>query len=1070
MTSNENAKQPGFGKARPVETKHLHFDLSHYATHDAFSLHVGTRKHALQPHTEETRAAAAASSKLLGLIAPDCLTHFVGEGIELPADVSIMLRVTSPRRPAAANLDTLAMVAIHIPTRSRNNALIERWKREDAAGLPFTPHPKLEALGVKAPSASSPQEDKDFYRELILEAATVNGVFDVAATLIMHHPELMSLKSDIYGKVNAYVEYAAGISDLAQSIYDQASNYAKDPTQENWVSAVPANGPDLGPDPSGTQVYRWSDTTRGAMASPGVPGPLTDVLQNTKNDPDLKDWCYVVQPGTTCVGGHNQRASSMFSKYGRPSPRLPAAAEGSGPTLLTRDVTPDSGVEYSEVKLDNGTFSLQLTNEWIRWLSVYVEFFGPDEKPVAPEGWVSFLPSGFEYFESDTKKYLLWCPARKTILGIPLTATPTTISFPWPTNNPSGARIYCGGIGIFKRFVAGRSVGGWDSEACMGGAVLTGIFNLALPTFFLVSGAVLTWDADDDNEVMKAIGDFLPVLKVIINGPVAKALAGGDIGSLLAAFAQTLMTVLMKPFAKLLAKVGLQLAGEEAAEAVPFAGWVIDAIFITAEIATILETTIEVLSSYPTIEIDINKVMDVTLTVGPDPSSAGGNQWPSQSDHWQAVLQYSDGTTYQQTGPLDPLTTTGPIAISFSSLPAGGSVKAIFAVYSAAPGDRLCGKGETGFLGAPVDGGVMTIPSFSITQFPTPLTANTQYQYKTKLVYDGTRHWSVPPGPVPAATGSLNACVGITFSQLTGALGYVWTAPGLSLPNCSGDSGTGLFALQNISVVTAKDQTWPSPQCAFDAQPCLVYDLLGPKTQPGRNYYFDPRGGENHLRQVILDGHTAFSTAPGQSFGRFNAPMKALAIHPAGYVIGISTTLHKMEVLILSSQPVADADAPVAVIKSGLGSRAGLLHTPLAVVTTPDGRILILDQPYDFPTHSVGARIQALDVHGNPVSSFAGNSADFELRAEASAVTYLDMGVESKGYIYVLKAVGDLSVPANYMLDIYSPNGTFLVQTPGVTAAKMVVSLWRDVYTLNYEMLAGPNGSEPSVSWWSPSV
>src|SRR5262249_20447006 len=151
---------------------------------------------------------------------------------------------------------------------------------------------------------------------------------------------------------------------------------------------------------------------------------------------------------------------------------------------------------------ENGTFSMSVTNDWIRWLSVYVEFVGPDgTTPIEPEGWTSFLPDGFSDFESDTQKYLLWCSARDTILGIPIDASPPEISFPWPTNNAWGARIVCGGLGTLNTSVDGRSVGGWDTQVCLGGAILTGILNFALPTFFLVAGAELTWGEEMDEDV-----------------------------------------------------------------------------------------------------------------------------------------------------------------------------------------------------------------------------------------------------------------------------------------------------------------------------------------------------------------------------------------------------------------------------------------------------------------------------------------------------------------------------------------------------------------------------------------
>jgi hypothetical protein len=99
------------------------------------------------------------------------------------------------------------------------------------------------------------------------------------------------------------------------------------------------------------------------------------------------------------------------------------------------------------------------------------------------------------------------------------------------------------------------------------------------------------------------------------------------------------------------------------------------------------------------------------------------------------------------------------------------------------------------------------------------------------------------------------------------------------------------------------------------------------------------------------------------------------------------------------------------------------------------------------------------------------------LHDPASAnVTYLDIAVESKSYIYVLSYVNDGSQLTDYRLDIYNPDGTFLSRTPdgsgdGVNGAKIVVDQWRNLYTLNYERLSGPaNRTEPSVSTWIPST
>jgi hypothetical protein len=91
-------------------------------------------------------------------------------------------------------------------------------------------------------------------------------------------------------------------------------------------------------------------------------------------------------------------------------------------------------------------------------------------------------------------------------------------------------------------------------------------------------------------------------------------------------------------------------------------------------------------------------------------------------------------------------------------------------------------------------------------------------------------------------------------------------------------------------------------------------------------------------------------------------------------------------------------------------------------------------------------------------------------------IHYLDVGVESKGFIYVLSYQGTGSAQTDYHLDIYNPDGTWLSRTPekqgnpGVNGARMIVDQWRNLYTLNYDAILGPNNrTEPSVSTWIPS-
>jgi hypothetical protein len=99
--------------------------------------------------------------------------------------------------------------------------------------------------------------------------------------------------------------------------------------------------------------------------------------------------------------------------------------------------------------------------------------------------------------------------------------------------------------------------------------------------------------------------------------------------------------------------------------------------------------------------------------------------------------------------------------------------------------------------------------------------------------------------------------------------------------------------------------------------------------------------------------------------------------------------------------------------------------------------------------------------------------------AGGKTVVYLDLAIETKGFIYVLSHVtptsGKLS-PSDYRLDLYNPDGSPVTPDPDqhngqVNAAKMTVDQWRTVFSLNYEQMEGPNGRpEPTISQWIPTV
>jgi len=109
-----------------------------------------------------------------------------------------------------------------------------------------------------------------------------------------------------------------------------------------------------------------------------------------------------------------------------------------------------------------------------------------------------------------------------------------------------------------------------------------------------------------------------------------------------------------------------------------------------------------------------------------------------------------------------------------------------------------------------------------------------------------------------------------------------------------------------------------------------------------------------------------------------------------------------------------------------------------------------------------------LDQSANPVELFKNKSTSLMPLTPETGVVYLDLAVESQGYMYVLSYIGDGLAPVSYRLDVYTPNGDFLTRTTGVAAARLAVDLFRNVYTLNYEPLSGSPRVEPTLSQWLP--
>jgi hypothetical protein len=1013
------------------ESAALHFDLGHLEPDQPFTLHAGARQYDLAPHTAHTRNLARRKNAALRLLEDHQITHFA-EPVRVPGNSPLLLRVTAPKRNPDDLLDRLVLTALHLPRRSRIAALSRRRRRLESHPEPLPP--QLAAYGTNGGTGLPPDD-------ALIDIGDMNTALDAAASLIFHHCELLTLQAtpacDI---VNNFIVYADGINALAASILNESQLHEQHPSNPNWAISQPGTNVITGkPDPA-HPVYTWSAATMEYLRL-----PLGDALEQTKNAAELENQCWTVLPGVTQVA----------------MPVVPPGAlrDGPDPTYTTKAVTPQYGVSYTlGFDAGTGTATVSLSNTCLRWLQISVDQYGPGNETVG------------------STQYLGMLSTPDTIMAAPLPTAPTDFPF---TFDPGASRaiVSFGGLG--------QAPMSWDYDGY--GISCTAIFCYAIPTAFIALGVAVDQGGEAWSDLTKKVVPMIiSTLEAGAEGPLA-SLVGGGVGltSVLLAMANLAGALLLSVIAssEALADYITVAAGEGAAEkAEPFLGWAALAIGAGADIASIIETTVAVANSPGTMAIEIDRIMDVAISVGPDAGHQG--QWPETATHYTISVTYDDGPVYTYNGTMNTTTQQGPIDHTFTGLPAGGTITVLGAFYSAT--GWLAGRGTSGSVHAsPDESGMLTVPAFNIKENTVPLSATTTYYFKEKLGYsDGNRVWVSPPAiSAPTATvtdldgsnvgNNLGQLGQLTLYEAKSAIGYSWQASGQGAPLVN--TGSRPYTGQEFTFQAVSDGSVPQSGLKFSgdgyiSKVCLAFPPPTLANPLADGFLLEPATGSSDmmLRALSLTPGQPMIGSPGQSFGRFASAQDDLDIHPSGYAVALNKATCKLQVVRLTGLS-ADASAPAATIYSGRGTRQGLLEYPVAVSCSLD-KVLVLQTTDSDPQGC----ICAFDIKGNPVSCFAGGEWQTPLHPEGTAtVNLVDVSVEAKGYMYVLKyltpAAGAV-LPSDYRLDIYNPDGSFLVQVPGLAAAALHVDIWRNLFTLNYEILPGTGRTEPSVSLWIPST
>ncbi|BBB92572.1 MAG TPA: hypothetical protein PKA28_03910 [Methylomusa anaerophila] len=703
-----------------MEKRTFHFNLNHCSKIQNFKLAVGATKYEIKRHTPETIAFYRRENRFLALMAEDeirNITHYAEE-IALPNETVQMLKVTFDTGDTSVNIPGLALMWVHVPAAHR---LKHRQKKINAGSKIH--HPKVKLLCDSKPFSI------DEMLRIYGEADYTITPMDIAVAIVFQHPQLASIDPKTAAIVlDDHIKKAPDLINFANSISAQgpatpAGGWAticpsvdKDGKALTWGKDYPSHK-------EGDVVYQYKLSAKTLDASGDS---LSYSLTSSQDDDALKNITWSVNQGSGAMSVQNLSTSKL----------LATASDNSGYSFTVNCKTAgcgltvyDNSLKYSKT---DSTFSINVKNNFLRTLSAYVEFYDEAGNVVhKPDNWKENLPDWLQsIFETDSKKFISSVTCVNVILGIPMPTDPTNLSFSWPEEAVS-CKIMLGGAGTSE----------WDEAVDLGGVFLTGIFQFGIPLLFLAAGAVITstswfksFIADKDN-VAAALG----VTFGIVGGGTATACAVFNVKKVLTILADAIAGIIAGPgLEKLAVYICEKLTEAEMEEAIPYVGMATAIANRAIQFGEITESTVEILCSPATYKVDVNRTLPLQVKIHPDPTHGTAENpavWPEVSDHYQVIVQYKGGTNFIMTGDMPTTTKSEPLILTFPQLPAGGEIQVSCGIFSET--NWLAGKWTSSWVKAelPVDRDILALEG-SIQENLVPLTADTYYSYKEKIVYD----------------------------------------------------------------------------------------------------------------------------------------------------------------------------------------------------------------------------------------------------------------------------------------------------------------------------------------------
>lgn len=1089
--SLSRAKQPAAGGSAAA----YQFRLGSLSGVSDLTLVANGARTPLARHTRTTHAALRESGGLWRTADLSSLTHF-SSAVELPNDRPLLMTVLGRR----GKQTVVVGQKWHVPAAVTARLARTTHRLSGSMSAVVGSDRRLDELGIDPRHVRRPEH--------AVQLGSVGGSDDTAFGLVSVHPNIATIAPEEHKVTEALLTATPELDTLANHI---ASMQAAGRDYATYDTAVGNDG----------KPYEIT-----FPASKKAPEKVTTFETFALNERDAK--LKSALKSAVSVGIATVRDSKELGAV-IDKPLVDERAKSGGTWIQPEGVTPvvrnqaaalraskidinvkNTGLNSGTYVAANGDFAngkapLKLYNNYVRWVSVYVQYLGKDGKNLSANPAAKFP-------DTANAKSLGLLPQVFTVLGVPLWDTNTIeVELEFPPGAHSARLLMCGlgadivGGGWRQYFPADAYPGRIaPTEEVLVPALLTGILTIGMNVFALatdldiaVAWAGIRKSIQKRTAASKDFAELFFVFRTLFAEGAGSTLAlsaseaisasiaagagtyedvkhnGHDLGNLwniLLGLASVIPKFLFSPTAgKLAGEVALELveieAAEKMAEAIPVIGQVLAVLAAVGDAVTLAEVAAETIVSPWVIENEVNLTYDATVEISRAPNAS---TFPATARSWRLEALVEGSLTLDPVaGPINQggKLRAAPLSMKVAA-PFGGKDIQWSIVFLDAAG-RQVAAGVSDKMPNDDAANAPSKVSFAITQLPATITESTVFTRSATTTYDaaaGGYSWS----DQVAVTGTVHQkgvqeVTGAAVSTLAGVAGMVFKE-------------NDRFYVRGVPVAqdgkTIKLGTALKKE--FARRPFLLLDPFVESNDRRNHVLLEPDDETDayHVRRVSLDPVTGdINWDPAVNLGTFPLPVSDAALHASGKVMVINTNSGRLGWL----QPADTPRPQLATFVAGPGTRVGLLRSPVAVAITNPGVVLVLE--------AGTAQIAAFDLNGNPTAYFKadpGSEGAFRIPL-ASAGRPLDMAVDGSDQIYVLYVTGDGDAVGDYRIDVYTKEGAlFNRASSGTNVPRFAIDYWRSIFGANYVALTDLGTAkarinprlgvaEPSLSRFDPT-